>query len=66
MNGLRANLDRSIGQVMPTTFLLTSSDFQAFRHPFYSRVQIGQGINEGPGKFAQKNRALNERRALEF
>ncbi len=31
-----------------------------------SGIDVGQGINVGPGKFAQKNRALNERRALEF
>ena len=38
-------------------------------HTLESGINVGQGINVGPGKFAKKNkqhRALNKRRASEF
>jgi hypothetical protein len=56
-----------LGRLCPPHFYSPLLIFRPSAIPFTleSGIDIGQGINEGPGKFAKKNRALNEIRASE-
>jgi hypothetical protein len=57
-----------LGRLCPPHFYSPLLIFRPSAIPFTleSGIDIGQGINVGPGRFAQKNRALNEIRASEF